>query len=80
MQESNEKHARGKVFIYIPRSDREVLVQHHAFGLPKLVAFQLRKRECTGLPFSELGKLSFFLYHLCDEELGLCPPCQRLQS
>ena len=34
-----------------PRSDREVLVQHHAFGLPKRVSFQVRKRECTGLAF-----------------------------
>ena len=31
------------------RSDREVLVQHHAVGLPKVVAFQVRKRDCTGL-------------------------------
>ena len=39
------------LFIYTSSSDREGLVQHHACGLPKLVAFQVRKRECTGPPF-----------------------------
>ena len=38
-------------------SDREGLVQHHGFGLPKLVAFQVRLRECTGLNFLHLQSL-----------------------
>ena len=53
--------------------DREALIQHHAFGLPKLVAFQVGEHVCTDIP-------SLFPCHLCDEELELCPPCRPLQS
>ena len=41
----------GEVFIQTHCPDREVPGQHHDFGLPKPVGFQVRKRERTGLPF-----------------------------
>ena len=44
------------------------------------VAFQVRERKCTGIPFGGQGKCSFFLHHLSDEQIELFPPCQSLQS
>ena len=35
VHECAEKHAFGEVFICNSHQDREVLVHHHAFGLPK---------------------------------------------
>ena len=62
-------------------SNREVLVQHHGFRSPGAGRVpKVRKRECTDLPLWGLGKMLSSLYHLCDEELELCPPCQPLQS
>ena len=55
------------VFIYI--------VQHHAVVSGSRVAFPVRERECTGLPFSGLGKLFLFslLYHPFANECELSP-------
>ena len=68
----------GRCYLLHPRSDRALLVQHHALGHP--MPLHVRDRECTGLPFWGLRIIFLPSAIFFDDELELFPPRQPLQS
>ena len=77
LHECAEKHASGEVFTYTHRSEREVLVHHHASGLSSRVTVKVRFRKGTGLPFQRLEEDVLFLLVGDDLEFPHCQPLQK---
>ena len=75
-----KKNMRVMVFIYTRAQIVEYSFNITHLVLRSRVAFQVRERECEGLPFRRVGQCPFFLHHLFDEKLELFPPFQPLQS
>ena len=76
---SDEKHACGEVCICTTRSDREVLVKHHARFRSHEAALRARSVCVSGRVFRSENLKNIF-HHVVADELELFPLCQPLQS